>query len=237
MCLNEQYQPFRLRSMVVENFSPDLEKTLRSWSDSFLAFHPAFLVARGELKKLEHQYPLFVDTRWSPLHGTLHLTAIPFVPAIKLEWQHAEYLASEDGTVWPSELWSRSLSLQIPQTPVLKVGSSFPLLESSTDNAATRLKVRCSDLLDLQRRFTSLDHISFSDLELFRRGGEDIVSCVFKAEKTKKQITFLGRVTGLDKSLLVVKEVLNSDTGRYVRLDATYADKIIIKKDSAPRQL
>ncbi len=230
LCLNDRFQPFRLRSMNLEGFSSDLEWTLREWSAPFLVFHPVWLLARQELRGLERLYPFTIKTKWSPFYGRLELTAIPFNPALRLIWHHTEYMASEDGTVWPTELWSRALSLEIPDVPCLNVASSFPLLEDSGTSSSTRLKVPLQWLLYVLRAPELLGDLKVSSLELLRRGGDDLLKCNIKNELNGNQISFLGRASGLEKSLLVVRELMSGKMSGISSVDATYEDKIIVKK-------
>ncbi len=230
LCLNDRLQPFRLRSMKLDGFSSDLEWTLRDWSSPFLAFHPIWLLARQELRGLERLYPLTIKTKWSPFYGRLNLTAVPFEPALRLIWHHTEYIAAEDGTVWPTDLWSRALSVEIPEVPCLNVASSFPLLEDSSTDSATRLKVPLQWLLYVLRTPESLGGLKVSSLELLRRGGDDLLKCNIKNELNGNQISFLGRTSGLEKSLLVVRELIRGKMSEISSVDATYEDKIIIKK-------
>ncbi len=235
LCLNDRFQPFRLKSMQLENFSSDLERTLRDWSETFLAFHPAWVLARQELDEIERRYPISVRTEWSPLRSALKLTAVPFVPAMKLRWHHTEYLAAADGTVWQSELWNKALSLEVPDVPELDVGTGFPLLEENGAASPTRLNVPFQWLFDVWRAPSALGDLKVSGLELLRRGGDDLIKCVIKNEKNGNQISFLGRVSGLEKSLLVVRELMSGKTTETSSIDATYEDKIIIKKTQKPR--
>ncbi len=230
LCLNDRFQPFRLRSMVLDGFSPELESSLRDWSATFLAFNPLWLLARQELRGLERLYPLTIKTEWLPFHGRLKLTAVPFDPALRLIWHHTEYMAAEDGTVWPTESWSRALNSVIPEVPCLNVASSFPLLEDSSTSSSTRLKVPLQWLLYVLRAPESFGELKISSLELLRRGGDDLLKCNIRNENNGNQISFLGRASGLEKSLLVVRELMSSKMSEISSVDATYEDKIIIKK-------
>ncbi len=230
LCLNDRLQPFRLKSMELDGFSSDLELTLRDWSEPFLVFHPVWLLARQELRNLECLYPLTIKAKWSPFYGRLNLTAVPFAPALRLIWHHTEYMASQDGVVWPTESWSRALNIEIPEVPCLNVASSFPLLEDSGTNSSTHLKVPLQWLLYVLRAPEALGEMKVSSLELLRRGGEDLLKCDIKNESNGNQISFLGRTSGLEKSLLVVRELMSGRMTDISSVDATYEDKIIIKK-------
>jgi len=234
LCLYERYQPFHLKALRLENFSAEAELALREWSDSFLAFHPAWLLAKKDLRELEKHYPLTVSPDWKPLRGELTLTAVPFTPALKLEWHHADYLAGEDGVAWRSDLWTRAMNVEIPELPVLSVGSSFPLLADSDRDASQRLKAPYTWLADLWTAMHSLKEAKLSDLELTRRGGEDIVTCVFTPARGKGSFSFTGRVSGLEKSLIVVRELIREKPDQKLVIDATYEDKIIIRRETEP---
>ncbi len=234
-CFNDRCQPLRLRAMQLENFSPDLEKALRDWSETFLAFHPAWLLARSDLKKLEYQYPLTIETSWAPLHGTLHLTAVPFKAVLKLHWKHTEYFAGENGVIWRGELWRKSMKVDTPSLPELWVNSDYPLAEEGTLSSAAKLKVPFAWLWGLRQRLSSLDgKLKVLEAELLRRGGEDLVSCVFGNDADKSRIVFIGRVSLLEKSLLVVRELMHTQSGENLFVDATYGDKVIVRKERAP---
>ena len=214
LCLYEQFQPFHLKLLQLEDFSAETELALRNWSDSFLAFHPAWLLAKNDLKELERNYPLTIAAEWKAAQGILHLKAVPFEPAMKLIWHHTEYLTGKDGTAWRSDLWTRALSVEIPDLPVLNVGSTFPLMADSELDASSRLKVH--------------------DLELARRGGEDIVTCVFVPAQGKGRFSFTGLVSGLEKSLIVVRQLAGEKPDQNIAIDATYADKIISRRENEP---
>ncbi len=234
LCLYERYQPFHLKALRLENFSAEAELALREWSDSFLAFHPAWLLAKNDLRELEKHYPLTVSPDWKPLRGELTLTAVPFTPALKLVWHHADYLAGKDGVAWRSDLWTRAMNVEIPELPVLSVGSSFPLLADSDRDASQRLKAPYTWLADLWTAMHSLKEAKLSDLELTRRGGEDIVTCVFTPARGKGSFSFTGRVSGLEKSLIVVRELIREKPDQKLVIDATYEDKIIIRRETDP---
>ncbi|MGN0837469.1 MAG: hypothetical protein ACI4NN_00095 [Pyramidobacter sp.] len=232
-CVCDRYQPFRLKAMKVDNFTPELEMMLRSWSETFLTFHPAWLLARSELKKLERRFPLTIKASWSPLRGTLQLTAVPFKASMKLEWQHADYLAGEDGTVWPVSLWQQSLKSEIPDLPSLLVNSKYPLLDENVSASSARLKVPYAWLFGLWQTLSSVDsRMKVENAELLRRGGEDLVSCSFRNDSDKTFISFIGRVSALDKSILIVRELIRTQPGKHIFVDATYGDKVIIRKSS-----
>ena len=38
LCLVDRFQPFRLRALKIKDLSPELEWSLREWSESFLSF-------------------------------------------------------------------------------------------------------------------------------------------------------------------------------------------------------
>lgn len=230
--LNDRFQPFRLKSLQVENFSAEFETNLRDWSESFLNFHPAWLLAKSELKSYERQYPFTIETQWNPFRGALKLTAVPFVPAMRIVWQHAEYLIAQDGAAWRRDLWDKVLTAEIPQLPELRVGNSFPLLEDLGLNGVTRLTVSYQWLYSLQQTLLSQKDLKVSDVELLRRGGEDVVACVFENVGTKSQSSFIGKVSHLEKSLIVVRELTGAKPEQKTSIDATYEDKIIIKKNS-----
>ena len=210
LCLYEQFQPFHLKLLQLEDFSAETELALRNWSDSFLAFHPAWLLAKNDLKELE------------------------FEPAMKLIWHHTEYLTGKDGTAWRSDLWTRALSVEIPDLPVLNVGSTFPLMADSELDASSRLKVPYAWLSDLWTALHSLQGVKMHDLELARRGGEDIVTCVFVPAQGKGRFSFTGLVSGLEKSLIVVRQLAGEKPDQNIAIDATYADKIIIRRENEP---
>ncbi|MDY4031654.1 MAG: hypothetical protein SOY64_01120 [Pyramidobacter sp.] len=232
LCLNDHFQPFHLKSLQVENFSAEFETKLRDWSESFLNFHPAWLLAKSELKSYERQYPFTIETQWNPFRGALKLTAVPFVPAMKIVWQHAEYLIAQDGAAWRRDLWDKVLTAEIPQLPELRVGNSFPLLEDLGLNGITHLTVPYQWLDSLQQTLLSQKDLKASDVELLRRGGEDVVACVFENMRTKSQSSFIGKVSHLEKSLIVVRELTGAKPEQKTSIDATYEDKIIIKKNS-----
>lgn len=231
LCLNDQFQPFRLKSMQVENFSPEFEVKLRDWSESFLNFHPAWIWAKGELRDYERRYPFTIETRWSPFRGALKLIAVPFVPSMKVIWQHAEYLIAPDGAAWRRELWDKTLTAEIPQIPEFRVGNTFPLLEGLGLNGKTRLTVSYQWLYSLRQTLFAQPDLKVSDAELLRRGGEDVVACVFENVRTKSRSSFVGKVSGLEKSLIVVRELTGASAEQQSAIDATYEDKIIIKKN------
>ncbi|MBQ8089298.1 MAG: hypothetical protein IJ233_01045 [Pyramidobacter sp.] len=234
LCLYERCQPLHLKALRLNHFSAEAELALREWSDSFLSFHPAWLLAKKDLRALEKHYPLTVSPEWAPLRGELTLTAVPFAPSIKLNWRHADYLVGADGTAWRSELWTRALDVEIPELPVLNVGSSFPLLAESEQNASQRLKVPYTWLANLWTAMHSLKEARLSDLELARRGGEDIVTCTFAPVRGKGRFSFIGLVSGLEKSLIVVRKLIREEPDQKIAIDATYEDKIIIRRESAP---
>lgn len=232
-CAVDLYQPFHLKAMRVENFTSELEMSLRSWSETFLAFHPAWLFARSELTKLERQFPFTIKVSWSPFRGTLHLTAVPFKAAMKLEWQHEDYLIGEDGTAWPASLWQQSMKCEIPELPELLVDSRYPLLDNSGTSSSAKLKVPYDWLFGLWKTLSSLDsRLKCENAELLRRGGEDLISCSFRNDSDKTFISFIGRVSALDKSLLIVRELIRTQPGKHIFVDATYGDKVIIRKSS-----
>ena len=234
LCLYEQFQPFHLKLLQLEDFSAETELALRNWSDSFLAFHPAWLLAKNDLKELERNYPLTIAAEWKAAQGILHLKAVPFEPAMKLIWHHTEYLTGKDGTAWRSDLWTRALSVEIPELPVLNVGSTFPLMADSELDASSRLKVPYAWLSDLWTALYSLQGVKMHDLELARRGGEDIVTCVFVPAQGKGRFSFTGLVSGLEKSLIVVRQLAGEKPDQNIAIDATYADKIIIRRENEP---
>ena len=229
LCANDRFQPLHLKALRINGFSPELEAGLRDWGDSFMDFHPAWLLARSDLRSLENRYPLTVDSSWNPFTRTLELTAVPIVPLMKVVWQYGEYIVSPDDRAWPRSLWEESLEEGVPELPTLKVGSTYPLFDGDR-SGAVKLKIPAQDLYSLYGLMASPKGLEVRDLELSRRGGEDTVNCVF-ADKTKKcTITFIGNVSGLEKSLSVVRELVNTHAGENISLDATYRDKIIIKK-------
>lgn len=234
-CLNDRCQPLRLREMQLENFSPQLEKELRNWSDTFLAFHPAWLLARSDLKRFEYEYPLTIKTSWSPLHGTLRLTAVPFNAALELSWKHTQYFAGENGTVWRGDLWRKSMKVETPSLPVLAVNDGYPLLDEDALSASAKLKVPFAWLWGLRQTLSSMDGtMKVQEAELLRRGGEDLIGCIFGNDADGSRIVFIGRVSLLEKSLLVVRELMRSQSGKNLFVDATYGDKVIVKKDVSP---
>ena len=100
---------------------------------------------------------------------------------MKLEWQHADYLAGEDGTVWPVSLWQQSLKSEIPDLPSLLVNSKYPLLDENVPASSARLKVPYAWLFGLWQTLSSVDsRMKAENAELLRRGGEDLVSCSFR---------------------------------------------------------
>ena len=237
LCVCDRFQPFRLKALNVRSFSPELEWNLREWSESFLAFHPAWFLNRGALHELEQIYPLNVDAKWNPLHGTLTLTPIPFVPSIKVPWQHSEYLLSESGVAWRSEKWERALNVPVPELPTLFVGNSFPLLSDLGLNRSARLLVSFEWLSSILERVKARKNVKISSVELIRRGGEDVVTCCLEYPEKKDSVSFIGLVSSLDRSLAAAEELMAAKTGQNLIIDATYGDKVIIKKIAAPSQL
>lgn len=233
LCLNDRFQPFRLRSLQVENFSPALEAGIRDWGDSFMSFHPSWLLAKSDLLSVEERYPLTIETSWKPFSGTLKLTATPISPVIKLNWQYGEYLVSESGKAWPVELWEESIDEDVPDVPEMSVGSSFPLLTDPSQERACDLKVPLDWLTSLYKTLTGQSGIDVLRLELTRRAGADAVDCVFEDKSKKCRVSFIGNVSGLDKSLVVVRELINTHAGENISLDATYEDKIVVKKEQS----
>lgn len=231
LCLFDRFQPLHLRSLRLDGFSAEAELAIRGWSDSFLAFHPAWLLARRDLDGLLRDYPLSVRAEWSPLRGVLALSAVPFPAALKLAWRHCVYLAAPDGTAWRSEQWSRGLRAEIPDLPELRVGSQFPLLEETDGGAARRLKAPFARLEELRRRMHSLPGVAPRGVELDRRGGEDVVSCVFVPARGKGRFSFTGRVSGLEKSLIIVEALAKERPDQCVFIDATYGDKVVIRRE------
>lgn len=234
LCLCDRFQPFHLRTLRLEGFSAETELAIREWSDSFLAFHPAWLLAKKDLSALGRTYPLTVSSQWSPMQGALSLTAVPFSASMKLVWHHADYLTSQDGTTWRSEQWTRGLSAEIPNLPELRVGSRFPLMEESDLNASLRLKVPYAWLAELWEKMHSIPGVKPEGLELNRRGGEDVVACVFVPDHGKGRFSFIGLVSGLEKSLIIVGKLTKDKPDQSVFIDATYEDKIIIRRESDP---
>ena len=151
---------------------------------------------------------------------------------MKIVWQHAEYLIAQDGAAWRRDLWDKVLTAEIPQLPELRVGNTFPLLEDLGLNGVTHLTVPYQWLDSLQQTLLSQKDLKVSDVELLRRGGEDVIACVFENMRTKSRSSFIGKVSRLEKSLIVVRELTGAKPGQKTSIDATYEDKIIIKKDS-----
>lgn len=141
-------------------------------------------------------------------------------------------LLRRDGAAWRRDLWDKVLTAEIPQLPELRVGNSFPLLEDLGLNGVTRLTVSYQWLYSLQQTLLSQKDLKVSDVELLRRGGEDVVACVFENVGTKSQSSFIGKVSHLEKSLIVVRELTGAKPEQKTSIDATYEDKIIIKKNS-----
>lgn len=236
LCLFDRFQPFHLKTLKLNNFSPEAELTLRDWSGSFLRFHPAWLLARKDLSEFERHSPLTVKAEWSPWRGSLELTAVPFVPTMKLVWRHNDYLAAPDGTVWSGELWRKSLSLDFPDVPELNVGATFPLLREFEGDDSSRLNVPYDWLRSLWTGMNALRGVKPSNLFLTRRGGEDVVTCVFYPEKGRGRFSFMGNVSGFEKSLVVVRELIDERPDANVAIDATYEDKIIIRRENGSVQ-
>jgi len=234
LCVYDQFQPFHLKSLQLEHFSAETELALREWSNSFLAFHPAWLLAKDELRELERHYPMTIASRWEPWQGVLKLTAVPFVPAMKIKWRHSDYLAAPNGTVWRADLWNRALNLDLPELPMLNVGNQFPLLVDPEAAGPLQLKVPYAWLADLLTAMNSLKDVTVSDLLLTRRGGEDVVICNLVPAHGKGRFSFTGNVAGLEKSLIVVRELLKEKANQNILIDATYEDKIIIRRESDP---
>lgn len=232
LCLNDHFQPFRLKSFQIENFSTEFETVLRDWSESFLSFHPAWFLAKNELKNYERQYPFVIKTQWAPFRGTLKLTAVPFIPAMKIVWQHAGYLVAQNGAAWRCDLWNKALAADIPRLPELRVGNTFPLLENLGLNGVTHLKVPYQWLYSLRQTLFSQKDLKVSDVKLLRRGGEDVVTCVFENLVTQSRSSFIGKVSHLEKSLIIVRELTGAKPEQKTSIDATYEDKIIVKKNS-----
>jgi hypothetical protein len=236
LCLVDRFQPFRLRALKIKDLSPELEWSLREWSESFLSFHPGWLLRRGVLEELEARYPLKADVGWNPLSGTLTLTPVPFEPKMKVEWQHGEYLISEKGTAWRIERWEKALNLPVPKVPTLKVGNSFPLLSDLGINSSARLLVPFDWLYSVLESVKSRRDMTISEPELVRRGGEDVVICQIENLKKKSRASFIGLASKLDESLAVAAELMEAKAGQNMTVDATYEDKVIIKKFAEPSQ-
>lgn len=234
LCLNDRFQPFHLRSLRIKDFSTEAEMSLRDWGDSFLGFHPAWLLARKDLREFERKYPLKVKADWTPWRGELELTAVPFVPSMKLVWRHSDYLVAEDGTAWRGELWRQSMSLDFPELPSMDVGASFPLMKESDGSSYSRLNVPYGWLHSLWTGMHALKDVKVDDLLLARRGGEDVITCVFQPTKGGGHFSFTGNVSGYEKSLMVVKELIDERPDVNMSIDATYEDKIIIRRESEP---
>ncbi len=234
LCVYDQFQPFHLKSLQLENFSAETELALREWSDSFLAFHPSWLLAKKELRELERHYPMKIASDWDPWGGVLKLKAVPFEPKMKIKWRHSDYLASPSGTVWRADLWSRAMRIDLPDLPVLNVGNQFPLLFESDPAGPQQLKVPFAWLADLLTAMRSLKDIRVSDMLLTRRGGEDVVICNFAPARGKGRFSFTGNVAGLEKSLIVVRELIEEKPDQTLMIDATYDDKIIIRRETDP---
>lgn len=236
LCIGEQFQPFRLRVLNISSFSPEFEWRLREWSEPFAAFCPAWLLHRAELEEAARGYPFSVEADWDILSSRLTLTPRPFMPDMKVQWRFSDYLVSKTGTAWRSELWEKSLSVPLPELPVLKVGNSFPLLTESGDGASFRLTVTFDWLYSILETLSDLKNVSVSETELLRRGGDDVVSCHLESQRTHRRIYFMSRADSLSKNLSVAQELLESKDTQTLYLDATYENKIIIKKIAAPQR-
>ena len=232
--LNRMNQPFRLRTLSLKQFSPELEWKLREWSEGFLFFHPLWLVKRHDLKVLERNFPFRILTSWAPVAGTLEITAEPFDPALCLAWQYGEYLVNEQGTAWPKELWEQSLSVEIPHVPCFDIEASVQLFRMQSAGNSLRLALPFEKLFNLRKILFHQPGLRTVAAVFGQRGGVDVIRAEFETVKTKEKISFISSLGGLDKTLVVMRQLVSSlKSGQKLFIDATYDDKIIIRREQA----
>ncbi len=234
MRLGELYQPLRLHSLTVENFTPALERRLRDWSEKFLAFHPLWLWYRQDLMELEQLYPIKIQVRWRPFRGTLEIQGWPLEPVVALHWQGIDYYLSDQGELWIQTLSAQASTLAVPPVPSLQVGDSFPVIgEALGFGAVHQSGVPASWFLALLQHLEAVPGVEVSEAELRRRGGEDVVACTLTLVGSGKQSRFLGRISDLPQNLVMAHQLLSGPLGGpHMVIDATYSDKIILRGGS-----
>ncbi len=228
--MEDLYQPFRLRSLKIKDFTPELELCLREWSEKFIAFHPLWLLHKRDLADLERRYPLKIQFHWAPFEGKLEVIAVPLEPVMAIHWRGEDYFLSRSGEFWPKTLTAQALTLTMPEVPGLSVGDSFPMPEERAGvREIRRTNIPASWFLAVLQYLGAVPNLRVTDVELRRRGGEDVVACTLTLD-SGQQSRFLGRIGDLPQNLIAAQELLSGPVkGAHMVIDATYSDKIILR--------
>lgn len=224
------FQPLRLRDVQVLGATSEVEKTVRTWTESFSSCWLLGLVKSKEIKSWASTLPLKLDLRWKPLSMSLTVGVRSVTPAAVLRWQGEEYYLSDEGMLWSRALAARYTTTLPGGLPEIRLAEDFPMNRLDNPGEMNRVALDAHWLLALIDQVRQAPGLVATEITLRRRGGEDLILCRLRSQNGGESLLFQGRATNLDLTLNVARQLFEAgQTQGYSLLDATYDDKVFLR--------
>ena len=236
--LNERYVWMAMRGYSVETAYPTLE---RKFWDLFpsqtLRFWPLFLRESHDIGVfLEKTLPIRVYTRMTGL-GTFSTRIVLLSPRLVVEWRGQKWCVSLEGQMWNAadgNAWIKEL--EIPQKPVWRIVSLPGMSSADKRPLPSGIFPALFSTAAIEDFLTSFgDSPWFGNIEevvLDRREGSDLFTLRFVRESQELTILIQKEKYGWQELDFALEHILGrlwKEGGNHV-VDATYKDKIVVKK-------
>ncbi len=236
--IENRFQPMRLSDVTLKPPMFNMEKTLmQAMPQVAERFWPLALFYLSSCRKqMENIYPIKARgtiTGW----GKFGFYLTPRTPLLRLRWNEQEWTVSVDGKIWPRD---HDLKCQREQT-------RLPLLEWSEDLSAaavidtTEEHVVLNTLLPLIDISQWLEYLSKTRwtkkpyrVRVDKTVGNLTVEIRGKVGRTQIILLLPSETSRWPQIFEALDDIFKGLTGaeNWVKIDATYSDKIVVKRKS-----